>query len=119
MLLAGDSVFLESVARLDLEADAEETRELAETLLAPGHYADVDECAADDSYTAPLGSVLDRLPALELDRETFVDRICADIPPRPANVERIVTVNLGAETVDEDTAFELELGPNNCAAAPL
>ena len=135
VLLAGDSVFLESVARPDLEADAEGTRELAgtlyetltdrldalpaDTLLAPGHYADPEECAEDGSFAAPLGSVLDGLAALELGSESFVERICADIPTRPANVERILTVNLGTETVDDDTAFELELGPNNCAAAPL
>jgi glyoxylase-like metal-dependent hydrolase (beta-lactamase superfamily II) len=135
VLLAGDSVFLDSVARPDLETDADGTRELAralyetlterldglpdETLLAPGHYADASERADDGSYSAALGSVLNRLPAVQLDRESFVERICADIPPRPANVERIVAVNLGTETVDEDTAFELELGPNNCAAAPL
>jgi hypothetical protein len=34
----------------------------------------------------------------------------------PANADRIVAVNCGRETVDDETAFELELGPNNCAA---
>jgi len=48
-----------------------------------------------------------------------VERVCNDIPPRPANVERIVAINLGTERADDETAFELELGPNNCAAAPL
>jgi len=28
-----------------------------------------------------------------------------------------VAVNLGLEDVDGETAFELELGPNNCAVA--
>jgi hypothetical protein len=38
------------------------------------------------------------------------------MPPRPANHETIIAVNLGRETAADDVAFELELGPNNCAA---
>jgi len=135
VLLAGDSVFLESVARPDLEAGADRAPELArtlyetltqrlaalpdETLLAPGHYGETTDPSEGGAYTARLGELRERLPALSLDREAFVERICGDIPPRPANFERIVAINLGEETVDENTAFELELGPNNCAAAPL
>jgi glyoxylase-like metal-dependent hydrolase (beta-lactamase superfamily II) len=135
ILLAGDSIFLESVARPDLEAGDDGTRELAETLyetlterlthlpdatlVAPGHYADAGERAADGSFTAQLGDLRGRLPALGLERDEFVDRICGDIPPRPANVERIVAINLGEDDADDETAFELELGPNNCAATPL
>jgi hypothetical protein len=33
----------------------------------------------------------------------------------PANYERIIAANLGRESVADDDAFELELGPNNCA----
>ncbi len=134
-LLAGDSIFLESVARPDLEAGDEGAPDLArtlyetlterlaelpaETLVAPGHHSETTEPADDGTYTARLGELRDRLPALALDRETFVERICGDIPPRPANFERIVAINLGTDAADADTAFELELGPNNCAAAPL
>ncbi|WP_277540075.1 MBL fold metallo-hydrolase [Haloarcula laminariae] len=134
-LLAGDSIFLESVARPDLEAGDSGAPELArtlyetltdrldalpeDTLVAPGHRGETTDANADGSYTARLGELRDRLPALRLDRETFVERICGDIPPRPANFERIVAINLGADAADDDTAFELELGPNNCAAAPL
>ncbi len=50
--------------------------------------------------------------------EEFVDHVTGDMPPRPANLERVVAVNLGRETVDPEVAFELELGPNNCAATP-
>jgi len=134
-LLAGDSIFLESVARPDLEAGDDGATALArtlyetlterlndlpdETLVAPGHRSETTEPTHDGTYTARLGELRARLPALELDRETFVERVCSDIPPRPANFERIVAINLGTEVADDDTAFELELGPNNCAAAPL
>ncbi|MFC6862027.1 MBL fold metallo-hydrolase [Halomicroarcula sp. GCM10025817] len=134
-LLAGDSLFLESVARPDLEAGDEGAPALArdlhetlterlatlpdDTLVAPGHHDDRTEPAADGTYTARLGDLRDRLPAFDLDTEAFVDYVTDDIPPRPANFERIIAVNLGRETVEETAAFELELGPNNCAATPL
>ncbi|MDS0260664.1 MBL fold metallo-hydrolase [Haloarcula sp. S1CR25-12] len=135
VLLAGDSIFLESVARPDLEAGDEGTAALAETLyetlterlgalpaetlVAPGHHGETTDPDAGRRYTARLGDLRDRLPALRLDREAFVERICDDIPPRPANFERIIAINLGIERADDDAAFELELGPNNCAATPL
>lgn len=134
VLLAGDSVFLDGVARPDLEAGAEGARDLArdlhrtlierlaafpdDTLVAPGHYGDAATPASDGTYTAPLGDLRERHPAFSMDREAFVDAVCDDIPPRPANFERIIAINLGTETADDDAAFELELGPNNCAATP-
>ncbi len=52
-----------------------------------------------------------------MDEAAFVAHATSDLPPRPSNHERIVAANLGREDVDEETAFELELGPNNCAVA--
>jgi hypothetical protein len=49
--------------------------------------------------------------------EAFVERVTDARLPEPANAGRIVAVNLGLESADADAAFELELGPNNCAAA--
>jgi glyoxylase-like metal-dependent hydrolase (beta-lactamase superfamily II) len=135
VLLAGDSVFLDSVARPDLEAGTDGARDLArdlhrtlterlsalpdETRVAPGHYSDSTTAAADGTFTATLGTLRDKIRAFTMDREAFVDYICDDIPPRPANFERIISINLGTATVDDATAFELELGPNNCAATPI
>ncbi|WP_058994341.1 MBL fold metallo-hydrolase [Haloarcula sp. CBA1127] len=134
VLLAGDSVFLDSVARPDLEAGADGARDLArdlhrtltdrlgalpdETRVAPGHYSESAVPSDDGTFTAPLGALRDRLPGFTMDREAFVEYVCDDIPPRPANFERVIAINLGTEAADDDTAFELELGPNNCAAAP-
>ena len=84
----------------------------------PGHHAETTD-PDDGIYTARPGELRERLPALKLGRETFVERIRGDIPPRPASFERIVAINFGTDSADDDTAFELELGPNNCAAAPL
>jgi len=132
VFLSGDSVFVESVARPDLEAGDDGAPELAralydsltdrlaalpdDMLVAPGHYSAATQRNDDGTYTARLGDLRGRLAVFEQDRDAFVESICTDIPPRPANVERIVAINLGTERADDDTAFELELGPNNCAA---
>jgi glyoxylase-like metal-dependent hydrolase (beta-lactamase superfamily II)/rhodanese-related sulfurtransferase len=132
VLLSGDSLFVDSVARPDLQEGEEPTdlardlyRTLSErlarfsddTVLAPGHYDAAATTAPDGTYTAPLGEVRERLAAFSESEERFVERLTGDLPPGPANADRIVAINLGRETVAEETAFELELGPNNCAAS--
>ncbi|MFC6769343.1 MBL fold metallo-hydrolase, partial [Natrinema soli] len=133
VLFTGDTLFLEGVGRPDLErgddgSDAA-ARRLYESLqqrlsafpdpttVAPGHYSDAADPRADGTYTARLETLSDRLAALSMDEAEFVAHVTNDLPPRPPNHERIVAVNLGLEDVDGETAFELELGPNNCAVA--
>ncbi len=132
VLLTGDSLFLDGVARPDLEvadddAQVDLARQLYETIterlerfdgettIAPGH---VSEAAArgESVHAAPLGALRDRLAVFDIDPEAFIDRVLSDPPPPPANADRIVAINTGTEDVDTDVAFELELGPNNCAA---
>ena len=47
-------------------------------------------------------------------RQTVEGLLERDMIPT-SHKERVVAVNLGRESVDAETAFELELGPNNCA----
>jgi glyoxylase-like metal-dependent hydrolase (beta-lactamase superfamily II) len=123
-------VFLDGIARPDLQEGgdlAAMARELYATLterlaafdddttVAPGHYDEATEPAADGSYAATLGEIRARLGALD-DEAAFVERVTDGLPPEPANAERIVAINLGRAEADAETAFELELGPNNCAA---
>ncbi len=133
VLLSGDSLLLDGVARPDLQ-DGPDPAALAgelhatltdrlgrfddATVLAPGHYEPAAAPAPDGTYTAPLGSVRDRLAVFGESAEAFVARVTATEPPQPANAGRIVAVNLGRAAAAGDEAFELELGPNNCAAAP-
>jgi hypothetical protein len=88
-------------------------------VVAPGHYGEAAAPRADGTYTARLGDLRERLSAFDVDADAdaFAERVLDGVGPRPANFERIVAINLGRETADEDDAFELELGPNNCAAA--
>ncbi|ESP90122.1 MBL fold metallo-hydrolase [Candidatus Halobonum tyrrellensis] len=132
VLFTGDGLFTDSVARPDLE-DPDAARDAAgtlydslhdsvlsnpdDTVVAPAHFGDGATPAADGTYTATLGDLNASMGALSMDRDEFVEFVAADMPPRPANYEAIIAANLGRESFDDETAFELELGPNNCAAS--
>jgi glyoxylase-like metal-dependent hydrolase (beta-lactamase superfamily II) len=127
-LLTGDSLFLDGVARPDLQEGADprgRARELyatltdrlervsGETLIAPGHAEAGPE--GTSPAVARLDDLRERLAVFGMDEAAFVDH-ATRVGAEPANAERIVAVNLGREVPDDDEAFELELGPNNCAA---
>lgn len=134
VLFSGDSLFVESVARPDLETDAAGVPAFAAelyatlterfdrfddgTILAPAHHSDAAERRADGTFTATLGELRDRLGVFGMDEASFVEYVQADMPPRPANFEAIIEINLGRSAVETAEALELELGPNNCAASP-
>jgi glyoxylase-like metal-dependent hydrolase (beta-lactamase superfamily II) len=133
LLATGDTLFVESVARPDLEEGDEGAEDAArqlhgtlqerllslpdETLIGGAHYSDAAEPAEDGTYTAPIGELREKMAALSMDEDEFVELILSDMPPRPANHEKIIATNLGQQETDDDEAFELELGPNNCAAS--
>jgi glyoxylase-like metal-dependent hydrolase (beta-lactamase superfamily II)/rhodanese-related sulfurtransferase len=132
-LATGDGLLIESVARPDLEAGEEGTPAAArqlydslqervlplddDTLIGGAHVSDSADAAEDGSYTLPLGELKARMDVLSMERSEFVDVVLADISPHPANYEEIIATNLGETSVDDEKAFTLELGPNNCAAS--
>ncbi|WP_435158583.1 MBL fold metallo-hydrolase [Haladaptatus sp. DFWS20] len=134
VLLTGDGLFTESIARPDLEEGTEGAPSAArvlhqtlhdrililpdQTTIAPGHVGPTGTAAEDGTYTAQLGTLRESMAVLSMERDEFVDFILSDMPPRPANFETIIAINLGQQDVDDERAFELELGPNNCAATP-
>ncbi|HEU0193630.1 MAG TPA: MBL fold metallo-hydrolase [Gaiellales bacterium] len=126
-LVGGDSLFADSVARPDLEAGdsgaAEAARVLHRTIherilalsdsvrLLPCHYPG----GRRQGPLAPtLGEVRAAVAELRLDESEFVRRVTASMPPRPANHEQIIAVNLGRGAPGLD-APRLEVGANNCA----
>lgn len=132
VLFTGDGLFTESVARPDLEdpeaaKDAAKTlyksltetvlRQPDETIIAPAHFSKSATPNEDGTYTATLGELRDSMDALSMDEASFINFIVSDMPPQPANYEKIIATNLGQESPDYEAAFELELGPNNCAAS--
>jgi glyoxylase-like metal-dependent hydrolase (beta-lactamase superfamily II)/rhodanese-related sulfurtransferase len=126
-LIGGDSLFLDSVARPDLEAGDEGSamaaRQLYRTLrervltlpvmmlLLPCHYAGGRLSAP---LVRPLGDVREAVPELDLDEDSFVRQVLGAMPPRPANYLAIIAVNLG-DDVEPEAAARLEVGANNCA----
>ena len=133
LLATGDGLFIESVARPDLEEGDDGAPDAArmlyeslqervltlpdDTLIGGAHFSDAAEPAVDGTYTAPIGDLAEEMDALTMDEDGFVDLILSDMPPRPANYEDIIATNLGQNAVGDDEAFTLELGPNNCAAS--
>ncbi|WP_129113569.1 MBL fold metallo-hydrolase [Halegenticoccus tardaugens] len=133
LLATGDGLFIESVARPDLEEGDDGAPDAArllyeslqervltlpdDTLIGGAHFSDAAEPAADGTYTAPIGNLVEEMDALTMDEDEFVELILSDMPPRPANYEDIIATNLGQNAVDDEEAFTLELGPNNCAAS--
>lgn len=132
VLFTGDGLFTESVARPDLE-DPQAARNAAEilyesltekvlslpgeTVIAPAHYSDSATQNDDGTYTTELGELASTMDVLSMSEESFIEYIVSDVPPRPANYEEIIATNLGEQSPTDDEAFELELGPNNCAAS--
>jgi glyoxylase-like metal-dependent hydrolase (beta-lactamase superfamily II)/rhodanese-related sulfurtransferase len=137
-LLTGDTLFVESVGRTELQfgdTDAATGAELlydtlhgsilelpAETRILPGHVSVDTEgrfgvAAPGKLVSATLGELRDSLDFLSMDEASFVERITGDLPEKPPNYERIIALNTGRGSLDgEEEATQLELGPNNCAA---
>lgn len=132
-LLSGDTLFLRSVGRPDLEDSSEAAvREAASqlfdsldrltdlddnTVVLPGHFS--------DETIRPLATELGELQketTNELlsyveagDEDAFVETIVKSLADEPANYNQIKQINWGKEQPGDD-AEALELGPNNCAA---
>ena len=130
-LITGDTLFHESVGRVELgvEAGIEESNveqnaaTLYESLqrlldrpddavVLPAH----DPGSPEPPVTATLEEVRERNDDLGRDREQFVTELASDIPDHPPNFERVKRTNVGQESVPADELAQLELGPNNCAA---
>ena len=130
-LLTGDTLFHESVGRVELgvEAGLEDTNveENAATLyeslqrllqrdgdplVMPAH----DPGSPEPPVTARLSDIRKRNDDLGRSKEPFVTALASDIPEHPPNFQRVKRVNVGSEDVPDDELADIELGPNNCAA---
>ena len=128
ILLTGDTLFLTSIGRPDLEATEEQARGRATalyrslrrllalpkaSLVLPGHTS-----TPVPFDGAPIASTLaeidEQVDMLHATRETFVQTTLARIPPTPPNYQRIVRLN-EAGVLPESDLTALEAGANRCA----
>ncbi|HEX7610722.1 MAG TPA: MBL fold metallo-hydrolase [Solirubrobacteraceae bacterium] len=126
-LIGGDSLFIDGIARPDLQqSDPEGARAMGrilhETLhdrvltleedvvLLSGH---THPGVLADAAALRLADVRLAVPELSIeDPGEFAARLLSEMPPRPANYEAIIAVNAGAHPFDP----ELETGGNSCSA---
>lgn len=127
-LFTGDTLFLDSVGRPDLEADRAQTqaRSLllhatlqrilaldASTLVLPCHTS--APVAFDRRpLVAELRQVRARTPMLALPRDEFVARLLERIPETPPNHKLIVKANEAGDASGLDLS-SVEAGANRCA----
>lgn len=130
-LLTGDTLFHDSVGRVELgveagieDTDAEENAATlyeslerlrsrdGDPLVLPAH----DSGSPEPPVAARLSDVETRNEDLGRDREAFVVTLASDVPDHPPNFQRVKGVNVGEETVEDDERSTLERGPNRCAA---
>jgi glyoxylase-like metal-dependent hydrolase (beta-lactamase superfamily II) len=127
-LFTGDTLFIDSVGRPDLEATPEGAREKVhslhaslhrllkmdpETLVLPGHTGSPVPFDGEP-VASTLANVREGVPLLCESEDAFVERIAGSAPPPPENHARIVAFNRTGE-LPEDDAAELEAGANRCA----
>ena len=130
-LVTGDTLFHDSVGRVELgveagiedssvERNAATLYESLQRLLDRSDDAVVlpahDPGSPDPPVSATLGEVRHRNADLDRDRDDFVRELASDIPDHPPNFQRVKRANVGQESVPGDELADLELGPNNCAA---
>ncbi|MFC4987888.1 MBL fold metallo-hydrolase [Saliphagus infecundisoli] len=132
-LLSGDTLFLRSVGRPDLEDGSEEAVRTAasqlfdslgtltdlddDLVVLPGHFSDESirpvATGLGDLREETTNELLSYVAGN--DEEAFVETIVESLADEPANYNEIKRINWGKEQPGGDVE-SLELGPNNCAA---
>jgi hydroxyacylglutathione hydrolase len=111
-VLTGDTLFVGAVGRPDLPGRARENAaqlhaSLHEKLLMlpddveifPGHFSgSVCGAGLSGKPMTTVGFEKRWNPMLSLERDAFVDKL-ADVPPKPADMERVLAFNRGHDTV--------------------
>ncbi len=129
-LLAGDSIFVRSIARPDLGGRADTWTPLhyrsirrllelpAATLVLPGHFSRPDEAGENGVFAATLEDVRranEGVIRAMGDADQFAEYIVSSLPQFPQAYVDIKRINAGLLDVSEEQLAELETGKNQCA----
>ena len=136
-LLTGDTLFVESIGRTELQFADKDARDGArvqyETLhkvimtesndvkILPGHFSVTDDGEYIDvtpgqPMFSTVGYLWENNEILQLDEDAFVEHMFENLPSKPPNYEQVIATNAGEYEPEEGEESELELGPNRCAA---
>jgi glyoxylase-like metal-dependent hydrolase (beta-lactamase superfamily II) len=132
VLLTGDTIFVDSLGRPDLEKGDEGAEQGARLLyqslqdkiltlpenvrILPAHHG---KPIGFDSkpIEAQLRELKSNLPPLKTEQEQFVQRIISGLSQKPPNFSIIIAINEGKQTLGFINPLDLEAGPNRCAAS--
>lgn len=128
VLFTGDTLFLDSIGRPDLEADEEGALQRAHalhnslqqlqtlpphTLILPTHTGEPVPFDGQP-LAATLSEVVAQVDRLQMPESEFVEWILANLPPTPPNHSYIVAFNEAGRQPWGDVT-DLEAGANRCA----
>jgi len=129
-IFTGDTLFIDSVGRPDLKADAQEGIEKAKALykslkqllsfngdmvVLPAHTSNT--IAFDGKLIGEsIKTVMSRLNLIQLSEPEFVEYTASKLPPTPPNYLTIAAINR-AGTYEGQVLADLEAGGNHCAIA--
>ena len=126
VLITGDTLFVDGVARPDLREKSEElAADLFNTYhdkilsmnnstnILPGHFNTENPVQRNVPIASLLSAVRKKVRLFEYSKGEFIQAL-KNVPPKPPNYERIIRINKGDVPFDQKDIDNLEEGPNRC-----